>query len=193
MLISRLNARRYPWANPATRLSIPDSTGRNLDPVFAGRLAALAASKGKVLTCTGAGARRETETQMRLYNTLPKGQAARPGTSFHEYGLAWDTADPWLRSLCATLATANQAELLKFGLFKPMTKGNRSSVLEPWHIQPIETRGITVVKRPQFAPLEYDMELRTFQKLVNIAADNINGPTSMSKAQEFFFGAAIIL
>ncbi len=193
MLISRLNARRYPWANPATRLIIPSTTGRDLDPVFAGRLAAFAASRGKVITSTNSGARRDIETQIRLYNTLPKGQAARPGTSFHEYGLAWDTADAWLRSLCATLATANQAELLKFGLFKPMTRGNNSSVLEPWHIQPIETNGIIIARRPQLAPLEYDMELRTFQKLVGIAADNINGPISMAKAQEFFFGAAIIL
>lgn len=31
---------------------------------------------------------------------------------------------------------------IQFGLFKPLTAGNKTSVREDWHIQPIETIGV---------------------------------------------------
>lgn len=191
MLISRLNARKYPWSNPANYLKIPSTTGSALDPVFAGRLAAFARANRKVITCTSSGGRRDIPTQIRLYNTLPAGQAARPGTSFHELGLAWDTADAWLRSLHAILATANQTELLRYGLCKPLTRGNNASVLEPWHIQPIETWRVALKERQRLAPLEFDLEVRLFQQIYGMVADNLYGPTSMGNAQIIFLGGLI--
>ena len=194
MLISRLNVRKYPWANPKTYLIIPPTTGDDLDPVFAGRIAAFVRSRKTRATCTSAGGRRDSATQLRLYKTLPRGQAAIPGTSWHEFGLAWDTADQWLRSLYAEVATAQQTELLRFGLYKPMTRGNRTSVLEPWHIQPVETIQFSATKlRPQLAPLEYSIEQKDFQTIFNLTPDGINGPNSMSKAQEVFFGRVLTL
>lgn len=192
MLISRLCVRKYPWANPQTYLIIPNTTGSDLDPVFAGRIAAFARSRSTKATCTSKGGRRNIKEQIHLYDTLPKGQAARPGTSYHEFGLGWDTADAWFRSLYSELATASQTLLLQYGIFKPLTKGNGATVLEPWHIQPVETLDIKqVIHRPQLAPLEYPIELVDFQKIAGITPDKIQGPNAMERAQEMFLGRIV--
>ena len=67
----------------------------------------------------------------------------RLGASWHEYRLAIDTSDQWLKALDKYAATEKQTTLMKFGLFKPLTTGNKTGVLEDWHMQPIETRGVS--------------------------------------------------
>jgi len=191
MLVSRILPSRYPWANPSVWIEAPDSANLDqVDPVFLGRLAALAKSKRKVINLTGAGGARDTETQVRLYATLPKGQAAAPGTSWHEYGLAIDTADTWLKSICNGI-THSQMELLKYGLFKPLAKGNKASVVEDWHIQPIETQGIAAQRRPSFSPMAVPLDIKTFQSVRGLVTDGIYGPKTAAKAQEVYWGKII--
>ena len=191
MLVSRLNPIKYPWADPAVWLIIPETAnGDLLDPVFLGRLAALAKAMKKKITLTSAGGARDTETQRRLYNTLPKGVAALPGTSWHEYGLAIDTADSWLKTICNG-ATNTQTALLKYGLFKPLASGNRASVIEDWHIQPIETAGIPSVARPAMAPLSAPITVKTFQSVRGLIADDKYGPRTAAKAQEVYWGRVV--
>lgn len=66
---------------------------------------------------------RSPEHQAHLYRTLPKGQAAPPGRSLHEYGFAFDTNSAQGNEL-ARLGLLN-----KYGFSRPISK-------EPWHIQP---------------------------------------------------------
>lgn len=183
MLVSRLNATKYPWSNPDDWVIAP-----GVDPVFLGRLAAYARYKGRRINLTGAGGKRDTATQLRLYKASKgNGTAAKPGTSWHEYGLAVDTADAWLKALCNG-ATTTQKELLRFGLFKPMAAGNKLSIAEDWHIQPIETKGIPASKRPQCCPLDVDIQVETFQSVFGLPVDDKYGPKSMSKAQLVYLG-----
>lgn len=67
---------------------------------------------------------RSTAAQAELYRTLPKGQAARPGNSLHEFGLAMDVSP-------ADLDAMDKVGLLrKYGFTRPIAK-------EPWHIEPV--------------------------------------------------------
>lgn len=66
---------------------------------------------------------RTYQDQERLYRTKPKGQAAPPGKSVHEYGLAFDTQSDQGDEL------SRLGLLSKYGFSRPV-KGER------WHIQP---------------------------------------------------------
>jgi hypothetical protein len=156
---SKLSA-AFPMEDPKIYLKFANSWQQGIDPVFAGRLAALTKhmrlvlKNPKLILHVSSGLRLTAE-QVKLYIknggkqladgswTGGNGYVAIPGTSFHEYGVAIDTSDQWLKKLEKDLATDLQRTLMKFGLFKPLTKGNGCSVLEDWHIQPIETRGIS--------------------------------------------------
>jgi len=150
---------KFPMEEPAQYLIFANKWQQGIDPIFAGRLAALTKymrlylKNPKLMLHVSSGDRR-TDEQIKLYiknggKQMPDGSwtggngyVAIPGTSFHEYGVAIDTSDQWLKKLEKDLATDLQKTLMKFGMFKPLTKGNGSRVLEDWHIQPIETRGI---------------------------------------------------
>lgn len=129
MLISKLDSKKYPMGNPKASLS-GDYEG--LDPVFAGRLAALAnTSSNQFLITSGY---RDLKEQQRLYDMYlyykktGKGSiksAAKPGTSSHNYRIAADISTQPLRGM-------SNAQLKKWGLCKPISS-------EGWHIQPIET------------------------------------------------------
>lgn len=153
-------SKEFPMADPAKYLLFDNSWQKDIDPVFAGRLAALARDMGvKIHINSG---KRATEEQTRLYKqdggyqdkngnwVGGTGYVAVPGRSWHEFGEAIDTRDPWLKKLEKDAATNQQILLQKYGLFKPLTKGNRCTVLEDWHIQPIETMGVPVAKRMEF-------------------------------------------
>lgn len=142
IFISKLKT-TYPTADLSWLIGEPEL----LDPIFAGRLAHLAESKGVKLELTEGY--RSTERQTELYNLYleykrtGKGSiksAAKPGTSWHEYRLAIDTSTQPIRGM-------NNAELKPYGLCKPIAS-------EGWHIQPIETAGQT--NRVAFAPEEVD-------------------------------------
>ena len=96
---------------------------------------------------------RSTERQKQLYiqagGKLINGEwiggkptVAKPGGSWHEYHLALDTDTLKIKAINKVESTANQKILTKYGLFKPLTKGNGTSIQEDWHIQPIETLNI---------------------------------------------------
>lgn len=139
-----------------------------LDPVFLGRLCAMAKEEGKK-HLIGSGYR-STKKQESLYlakggvknsdgsysdpHGKVNGRVARPNTSWHEFRLAVDSSDKYYKSLHENDSTNNQAKWIKFGLFKPLTIGNgiKSSSAENWHIQPLESLGIVINKRKDLAP-----------------------------------------
>lgn len=149
----------YPVADPDKFLRFAHGWQTEIDPVFAGRLAALARDKNTYITVLSGY--RSQEEQINSYKDSGghqdengnwiggNGYAAKPGTSWHQYGQAIDTSDPWLKALEKDYKTTEQKTLLKYGLFKPLTVGNGKSVLEDWHIQPVETIGITDIKVKQ--------------------------------------------
>ena len=129
MLISKL-PNTYKTADPARWLS---GGWEGLDPIFAGRLAALANSVGKRFLITSGY--RNIQEQARLYEMYlyykrtGKGTiklAAKPGGSSHNYRIAADTSTYPIR-------TMTNEQLRRWGLCKPISS-------EGWHIQPIETR-----------------------------------------------------
>ena len=82
------------------------------------------------------------------------GKVAKPGTSRHEFGLAIDTPTLWLKLLNKIEASLKQTTLNHYGLHKPLTKGNGKTLLEDWHIEPIETLGVryNAVEMGKIAP-----------------------------------------
>lgn len=142
---SKLKSTLYSVANPSKWLS---SGWEDLDPIFAGRLANLAESKGVAIKITAGY--RSSEKQAELYKQYlnykktGKGSvklAARPGTSFHEFRLAIDTSTKPFRQM-------DNEQLKPYGLCKPIKA-------EGWHIQPIETMGQRDPKN--WAPIEDDV------------------------------------
>jgi hypothetical protein len=139
-------------AKPEKWLIFKYSNQKDIHPEFAKRLAALAKYMDRPIEIISG--RRDSMEQARLYRLSGgkqdsngnwyggNGSAARPGNSKHEYGVAVDTSSLWLKALEKDESTKQQKILRKFGLFKPLTKGNGCSVREDWHIQPIETDGI---------------------------------------------------
>lgn len=160
-MLSKLSMEKYPLADPSGWLVFNYSTQKNIDPVFSGRLAALAKYMNKQIHILSG--RRTTEEQIKSYiesggyqdkngNWVGgNGYAAKPGNSWHEFGQAIDTSDTWLKQLEKDESTFNQKTLNKFGLYKPLTKGNRTSIYEDWHLQPIETLNVSVSERKTFA------------------------------------------
>jgi len=197
MLVSKLST-RYPWANPAQWLVFTNVPQSEIDPLFASRLAALAKEMGEIIHVTGNGGKRSDIDQIRAYVasggnkdehgvwTGGNGLAALPGTSTHELGLAIDAADHWLKDIDKTQATAKQNILLTFGLFKPLTVGNNKTPTEDWHIQPIETAGLTVEQRKLFAPKIAPGTIIDFQKKYKLTPDGIYGAMTHEKLVEVY-------
>ncbi len=123
---SALDATKYPTLMPEEwdRWLEADNTRANIDPVFAGRLAALAKDKGqKIIYISGF---RTKDKQQELYNLYLSGKgnlAGTPGSSWHEFGAAVDVTG-WACDL-------SNKELAAYGLCKPIAS-------EDWHVQPIE-------------------------------------------------------
>lgn len=157
MLKSKLDPKKYPCL-PIEEVikKIDFATNvdpKQLDPIFLGRYAALCVRlgvRGKIIS-----GKRNHERQIQLYIadgghqnsdgtwSGGTGYVARPGGSWHEYAIAIDSGDKVVKELENDRATGQQVLLKAYGLFKPLTKGNGCRVLEDWHIQPIETLGVT--------------------------------------------------
>lgn len=160
---SKLKSTLYSVANPSKWLS---SGWEDLDPIFAGRLANLAESKGVAIKITAGY--RSSEKQAELYKQYlnykktGKGSvklAARPGTSFHEFRLAIDTSTKPFRQM-------DNEQLKPYGLCKPIKA-------EGWHIQPIETMGQRDPKN--WAPIEDDVvRHEDIQALRNIGLNEVS-------------------
>lgn len=156
---SKLNPDKYPIANPFEYLVFQKGHQRNIDFVFACRLAALlqhmALTQRTLRKININSGHRSIAEQIVSYKStggkLVKGEwtggngmASKPGSSWHEFRLAIDTPDAWLKALDKSSKTIDQKTLLQFGLYKPLTNGNgvyvgKKLILEDWHIQPIET------------------------------------------------------
>lgn len=151
----------FPMADPFKWLKFYHPYQCGIHPVFAAREAAFARDQGKALLISSG--RRLYEEQCESYKSTGgyqdkhgdwvggNGMAAVPGVSWHEWDCATDWADIWARKLEKDLATDRQLILGKYGIYKPLTKGNKTSIFEDWHVQPVETRGIAVADRHTFA------------------------------------------
>lgn len=168
---------------------------QGVDPIFLMRTAALVrdVGKGKKLTVYGA---RTYLQQVKAYIasggkfvngewTGGNGKAAKPGTSWHEYRLAMDGNEDWFKIINQYSATSQQTTLLKYGIFKPLTEGNKKTVCENWHFQPIETAGLNKSQQYKFAPEVIDiMDLKEFQMVTGLQPDNKKGPITEAKLKE---------
>jgi len=168
---------------------------QGVDPIFLMRTAAFVrdVGKGKKLTVYGA---RTYDQQANCYITSGgkfvngewvggDGTASKPGTSLHEYRLALDGLEDWFKVINQHSATSQQNILLKYGIFKPLTKGNKKTVCENWHFQPVETIGIEKSQLYKLAPEVVDvMEVKEFQMITGLQPDDKKGPITKAKAME---------
>ena len=132
----KLSSDAYPMANPEEWLVFNESSPNGIDPVFAGRLAALARDHNQKI-CINSGFRTFQE-QTELYQTNHGIGTTLPGYSWHEFGEAVDSSSAWVIQI-DNVQILSQALLSKSGLCKPLTTGNNYSPSENWHLQPIET------------------------------------------------------
>jgi len=177
---SLLAGPKYPWADPKIWLFAESNCDFDIDPNFAGRLAALTqlifTSPPMYRKHIGAwvypwakkayftSGYRSYNKQAELYKKSGgrqdakgnwfggSGMAAKPGKSWHNYGLAVDVSwrSLWLKKLEQYEMTMNQDMLRRFGLYKPLTWGNNTSVIENWHIQPIELSTLTTDEKLKY-------------------------------------------
>lgn len=125
-----------------------------IDPVLLGRYTALVLDIGVVGSITY-GYRSFKEQEEIFFNhggtkdskgnyikpsSWKGGEVATPGSSYHEYGLAIDTADEAIRSIKKESHT-----LELYGLHKPLSAEN-------WHLQLIECNTSEVAKRKEQSP-----------------------------------------
>jgi len=103
---------------------------KNVNPELLKRISAVAKHYGKKITINSGY--RTFAQQKVLYDAYHSGkssvQAAKPGNSRHNYGLAIDV-DDWVQQI-------SEADLKQFGLHKPVSSEN-------WHVEPLETKGET--------------------------------------------------
>lgn len=152
----------YPVAEPSEWLTGSDY--KQIDPVFAGRLAyAAKCNKVKIKLTEGY---RDTARQTELYNQYLEGKlqsAAKPGTSWHEYRLAVDTSTQPIRGF-------GNLQLSQYGLCKPIST-------EGWHIQPIETLNLKgQANREKWAPVE--VEDMTKDETLQLIKEQLQGKNS---------------
>jgi hypothetical protein len=165
-----------------------------IDPILAGRLAVLAKDHGMVLS--NIYGFRSPQEQVELYKasggykdkegnwTGGDGYASRPGTSWHEFRMAADVSDEWAKKIDKDASTNDQKTLRKYGLYKPLTKGNKTEVFESWHIQPIELLGVSRADRSKWAPEVVITDVKDFQLAFGLAVDGKIGPQTKGKAAE---------
>ncbi len=153
MLKSKLNPNKYPYIKDLEEIKKYITYNSNvdlslIDPIFLGRFGFMCKELG-IKGNINSGYR-PTQRQIQLYTAVGgklidgqwtggKSTVAKPGRSWHEYHIALDTDTQQIKLIDKTESTVNQKILTKYGLFKPLTKGNGKTVLEDWHIQPIET------------------------------------------------------
>lgn len=150
----------------------------NLDPNVRENLNRLAydykLQTGKELTVTTAY--RSTEQQTKLYNSKNY-KAAVPGTSLHEYGVAFDI-NP---------AQAEEAERIgllgKYGFHRPLANDNK----EKQHVQPT-----SVEKVPAFAKLAKVGDTGNGAPEVERQAEQMGGPRDIQFASSTLAGSGVM-
>ena len=177
MKVSKLDIKKYAWGNGKRWLIFKYPKQSDIDPVFKARLAAMAAELGIVFTIVR-GSVTTAEQQMiadlklrqnpgwvrkpngAIYNQRGQCMVAAPGTSPHEDDLAIDGDN--------RIEAISNYTLAKFGLCRPMG-------YEPWHIQPIETKGLTIDARRKLAPVEIPGTVKENQLRLGLPADDLYG------------------
>ena len=154
ILISKLS-NKYPIAD----LKYLSGEKDGIDPIFAGRLSALARDERVNITInSGYRSRQEQERIYNLYKIGELKSASRPGFSWHEFRLAVDTSTQPIRAM-------DNDQLKPYGLCKPLSA-------EGWHIQPIETSG--ELNRERYEPLEEEEVIyKTYKEIPVYAAPTI--------------------
>lgn len=186
--------------------------GNKLSLVFLRRLAALARDLNHEMTNV-LGYRPIEETQ-RLYAAdvmkygKPSGKVALPGTSWHENHLAVDLDGSFWQNV-SNINWVPKSRLKQslnvYGLMVPLNKIDSLSVIEWWHLQPVETNGIPGIKRKDFLDPDDEiyggnnMTLKQFQTaaktvgLYKSTIDGLNGPKTRAAAEQFLDAALSIL
>lgn len=180
MKVSRLDIKKYGWGNAKRWLIFKYPNQSDIDPVLKARLAAMAASLGVVFTIVR-GSVTQAEQQMiadlklqqnpgwvrkpngAIYNQRGQCMVAAPGTSPHEDDLAIDGDN--------RIEAISNYVLAKFGLCRPMG-------YEPWHIQPIETKGLNIEGRRKLAPIDIPGTLKENQFRLGLPVDDTYGPVT---------------
>ena len=118
---------------------------KDLDPIFSGRLSALAKASGVAFKITSGY--RSIEEQTKLYNMYLSYK--KTGISSHNYKIAADISTQPIRGM-------GNSQLKKYGLCKPIKS-------EGWHVQPIETQ-----YERDFAKWEPEEEGMTKEEVIEI-------------------------
>jgi hypothetical protein len=191
--------RTYKEADPSKYITFTYKGHDAVHPALKGRLAYYCEVKGKRLTCTrgfvtSAEQKAITDQKLRenptwyrdstgaVYKpasgtTPAQCMVAAPGNSNHEFAQAMDISEVWFNSVTNT-------ELAQFGLYKPMD-------YEPWHVQVIETKGVSKEEIKRYFKEGNMFGLREFQtaaKAVGVYTGNIdglNGPKTQAAAEVF--------
>jgi hypothetical protein len=142
------------------------------------------------------------EADKALHGGIPSGKVAEPGTSWHECNLAVDMDGPFWESTSKSLWLYKDRlhqQLNLYGLMLPLNTVDSPSVLEWWHLQPVETNGIPGTKRMAFLDpddliigddeMQWSKEILTarvkaYQKSNGLSSDGIAGPITIQKLLE---------
>ena len=173
-----------------------------LNKVFLRRLAAMARDKNQVITF-GEGKRDSARQQyfwdkdLAEHGGKPSGFVAKPGTSWHEFGLAVDINSIWWKSYSDknwVPFTRSKQDLNKYGLMLPLNRIDSPNTIEDWHVQPVESSGISSDQRKYFlqeddvAYTEQDSEKARKASLVVNALINNKDTTNPDFWLEVFKG-----
>ena len=111
------------------------SETKGIEPNFYNNLMALI-EEAKGVGCNAYinSGRRTLEKQAQLYRTLPRGQAAAPGYSNHEFGIAVDLAYVPRNSKCISYYHNNAP---KYGMHFNLVN---HVIPEDWHVEPINIK-----------------------------------------------------
>lgn len=192
MKVLRIDSKKYKLGDVIAAITYNNPWQDRIHPVLAGRIAYFTMLKdGRKTICTS-GFRSDEEqlkaqrdalaqhksyrqgSDGRVYNSSGQCMVSALGQSSHNWGLAFDSRGTWLEKV-------SDAELRRYGLRKPMS-------YEPWHIEPIETSGMTLaVKKAEFYEymgVYYPMDVKTFQMITGLKPDGIPGPKTQAKAKD---------
>lgn len=149
---------------------------QNVSGLLLSRVAQLAKDKGMKLEI-GDGYRTKEEQAVLWEQSDKSGKmVAAPGSSRHEAGFAIDAE--WAKSM-------SDAELAKYGLYRPMD-------YEPWHVEPIETKGKSTADLMAGGPTDTGREKR-FDALVHAkAADTARIRTDYIRNYKNEFAAKLL-
>lgn len=173
-------SREYPMEDNVDKwIVFCSGVNSNIDPIFLRRLAALARDYNCIITLNDGyrtfqqqeslffahgGSKDKATGKYKKPKEWKGSEVAVPGNGYHEFGLAIDTSSKWLKAINKTEKSENQKILKKYGLHKPLTKGNfpAKKKWEDWHIEPYETADM---RKRKANPAEKEEYRKAFQEV----------------------------